>query len=287
MKTNFFTILIAFLITTNVFSQTNLNEYKYIIVPNKFDFLKQENQYQLNALTEFLFNKYGFNALMEGEAYPEDLVRNRCLALKSDVDKDSGMFKTKLKVTLKDCNDQQVFTSQMGESREKQYDKAYNEALREAFKSFSVLNYVYEPSSEKMVTEETSDKVVNTEVAQEIQMLKKEIKALKEDKKPEPRITKVPSVESKKTQVKTVTNTPKSKEIKEVLSNVLYAQVIEHGFQLVDSSPKVVYLIQETSLDNVFLVENKNAIIYRKGDGWIFEFYSNGNLQREELNIKF
>ena len=54
-------------------------------MPNKFDFLKEKNQYQLNALAEFLFEKYGFETLTEGTDYPADLTANRCLALKSDV----------------------------------------------------------------------------------------------------------------------------------------------------------------------------------------------------------
>ncbi len=139
MKIKISALLITCFITISAFSQTNLNNYKYVIVPSKYDFLKDKDQYQLNSLTAFLFNKYGFQALMEGSVYPEDLLNNRCLALKSDLIKDSSMFKTKLAVELKNCNDQVVFTSQFGESREKEYDKAYTEALRNAFESIEVV----------------------------------------------------------------------------------------------------------------------------------------------------
>ena len=84
-------------------AQSNLNDYKYVIVPNKFDFLKEADKYQLNSLTKFLFNKYGFTALLENENYPEDLAKNMCLGLRSDVISESGMFKTKLRVELKNC----------------------------------------------------------------------------------------------------------------------------------------------------------------------------------------
>ena len=67
----------------------------------------------------------------------------------------------------------------------------------------------------------------------------------------------------------------------------MYAQEIENGFQLVDSSPKVVYKIKTTGLDNTFLVEDKDAIIYKKGDMWVLEYYSGSVLKQEELNIKF
>ena len=69
MKTKFIFVLIFLCIVPNTFSQTNLNDYKYVIVPNSFDFLKYEDQYQLNSLTKFLFNKNGFTAIMEDEVW--------------------------------------------------------------------------------------------------------------------------------------------------------------------------------------------------------------------------
>ena len=141
MKTRFFSILTACLIATSVLAQKGINNYKYVIVPNKYDFLKEKDQYQLNSLSQFLFNKHGFVAVMEGGDYPEDLALNRCLAMRADVIKGSGMFSTKLNVILKDCNDKQIFESALGESREKEYKVAYNIALRKAFKSFETVNY--------------------------------------------------------------------------------------------------------------------------------------------------
>lgn len=284
MKTKLFTALIACFIITNVFSQSNLNDYKYVVVPKKFDFLKQENQYLLNSLTKFLFEKYGFTALVEGETYPDDYKQNRCKALKSNVLKGSGMFKTKLTVELKDCNDQVVYTSQLGESRIKEYGKAYNEALRNAFKSFEAVNYSYEPSDKNEITTTKNNAETKNEVAQEIQKLKEEIQTLKEEK------VKVMDAKTEALQVESVTVKevkPEDKSVIEGTSNVLYAQEIENGFQLVDSSPKVVYRIKATGANNVFLVENTSAIIYKKGEDWVLEFYANNTLKQEVLNIKF
>ncbi len=286
MKINIFTAIIACFIVTTVFSQSNLSDYKYVIVPNKFDFLKERDQYQLNSLAQFLFNKYGFEALMEGGDYPEDLIRNRCLALRSDVMKGAGMFKTKLTVELKDCNDRLVYTSELGESREKDYSKAYVEALRASFKSIEALNYKYKPNENITALQTTKNSEEKNEVAQEIQELKQEIQNLKKEKEAEVAIEKqteaivavVPTIK-KETRIET--------GVKEVLSKVLYAQEIENGFQLVDSSPRVVYRIKQTKLDNVFLVENKSAIIYNKGDEWVLEYYANNVLKQDVLNIKF
>ena len=81
-------------------AQSSLNDYKYVIVPKKYDFLKLYDQYQLNSLTKFLFNKNGFTSLIENENYPEDLVNNRCLSLKVDVEKLNSLLKTKLVILL-------------------------------------------------------------------------------------------------------------------------------------------------------------------------------------------
>ncbi|MEW4922995.1 hypothetical protein [Algibacter sp. 2305UL17-15] len=284
MKTNIFTALIAFFIVSSVFAQTNLNNYKYVIVPKKFDFLKSENEHRLNELAQFLFNKYGFTALMEGGDYPEDLQVNRCLALRSDVFKESGMFKTKLNVQLKDCNDRIVYTSQVGESREKDYKTAYNIALRQAFESFETLNYKYEPSEIMVITTQKVGEAKN-ETSQEIEKLKEEIQSLKKQKEvaqvKEPVVVKdVKSVPVRK--VKTAVA-----EVAIVSSGVLYAQAIENGFQLVDSAPKVVFRIKNTGLKDVFLVEDKSALIYKNGDIWFLEYYDNNTKKLEELNIKF
>jgi hypothetical protein len=290
MKTKIPALLLLFFLTASAFSQSNLNKYKYIIVPSKYDFFKDKDQYQLNSLTSFLFNKYGFEALVEGTNYPDDLLKNSCLALKSDLINDSGMFKTKLTIELKDCHDQVVFTSGIGESREKEYDIAYKAALRNAFESIEALSYKYEPSTESLNTE-SQEGVVTSEVANEIQRLKEEIQSLKKEKevqvveKSEPMIESIPEMPVKESPVKETKTliTP----VKEIPSGMLYAQEIENGFQLVDSSPKVVYKIKKTGIVDVFLVENKNATLYKKGADWILEYYENDVLKQDVLNIKF
>lgn len=281
MKTKFLTTIFACILIASAFSQTELNNYKYVIVSKKFDFLKSANQYQLNELSKFLLNKYGFEALIEGESYPEDLARNRCLALDADVLKEPGMFKTKLKVELTDCNDKLVYTSGIGESREKEYQKSYTEAVRAAFSSFENLGYKYEPKSGSMVTSTSQVAAATPSTSKEIEKLKEEIKSLKEEKV-------VAVVKEKETPVEVPVAITEQVTIKEVgVAGILYAQPIKNGFQLVDSSPKVLYRMHSTQMSNVFLVENKSAIIFKKDNKWYLEQYENGTLKLETLNIKF
>jgi len=282
-------VIVLMGIMSSAYSQTNLNEYKYVIVPKKYDFLKEENQYRLNELTKFLFEKNGFLTLMEGDNYPLDLSKDRCLALKSNLINDSGLFKTKVKIVLKACNDKIVYESLLGESREKEYEKAYNFALRDAFKSFETINYSYQPNENKVVLEEPIAETKKDETAQEIQKLKEEIESLKQQQT----ATVVPE-ETVKTDALTSkiiqeTTQESAKEISHGSSvpEVLYAKAIDNGFQLVDSTPKVVYKIKKTGLENVFLVDGLNTTLYKKGDQWILDHYENGVLKQKNLNIKF
>jgi len=108
-------LLVAFcFITIRPEAQNDLNGYKYILVPNKFDFQKKNNQYQLSSLTKFLFNKEGFNVLLEGEKIPQDLYNNPCLGLNVKMVNKSNMFSTKVIIALVNCRDQEVFMSARG-----------------------------------------------------------------------------------------------------------------------------------------------------------------------------
>ena len=159
-----------FLISTMcINAQKDINEYKYVIVPESYSFLKKSDQYQLNSLTKFLLNKYGFNAFLHAQNFPEDLKSNGCKALKAIVTRKSGVFVTKLIVELIDCNGNVVFTSSEGRSREKDYKPAYHEALRMAFKDVKTLNYKYVGDKEEKIVksepvkaEEIKETVVET-----------------------------------------------------------------------------------------------------------------------------
>ena len=92
--------------------------YKYIRVPEKFDFLKETNQYQLNALTAFLFEKQDYVVLYK---LPAPRGVDPCEILQTDIENNSNLFRSKVKVVLRDCNQQVVFSSEEGTSRKKDF----------------------------------------------------------------------------------------------------------------------------------------------------------------------
>lgn len=147
-----FLLVIVFLLIGNtaLTGQTpSVNDYKYVLVPQKYGWAKKADVYQINSLTTFLFKKYGFQAYSLGETLPVDLNEGGCNTLTADVEEESSFLRTKLKVVLKDCKGDVVYISPEGVSRLKEFKPAYHEALREAFYSIRELNYAYNGLSEK------------------------------------------------------------------------------------------------------------------------------------------
>lgn len=85
---------------------------------------------------------------------------------------------------------------------------------------------------------------------------------------------------------KTVTNDMK---LSDATPEMLFAQPILNGFQLVDSAPKVVLNMFKTSDPDFFIAhsDSKKGILFKKNEIWTFEYYLNDKLIAEKLNIKF
>lgn len=165
---------IVLISTLSVNAQKNINEYKYVVVPKSYNFLKGEDTYQLNSLTKFLLTKYGFEAFIQEENFPEDLRANGCKALRVDVKRRSGVFLTRLTLELTDCNGSVVFTSVEGKSRKKEFKAAYHEALRITLASVEALNYTYSGDKEEKIVKKEVVKTPSVKKGEPIQT--KEVK---------------------------------------------------------------------------------------------------------------
>jgi hypothetical protein len=127
---------ITLLLASNTISQnTNMSDYSYVVVPEQFDFLRGRDQFQINTMTKFYLDKYGFNAYMADTA-PN---ANRCDGLYANVEELNTIFGTKLQLVLKDCNEREIYRGQEGKSKYKEWDKSYQDALRKAFISLKTL----------------------------------------------------------------------------------------------------------------------------------------------------
>jgi hypothetical protein len=126
-------------------AQSSVNHYQYVIVPARFDFLREKDEYRLNNLTKLLFEKYGFKVFLDTDQLPDEITDSNCDKLYADVISSGNFIRTKLQVILKDCKKNIVYESVVGTSKEKEYKVAYTQALRGAFQSFDTLHYVYMP----------------------------------------------------------------------------------------------------------------------------------------------
>ncbi|UPT69614.1 MAG: hypothetical protein M0D53_10580 [Flavobacterium sp. JAD_PAG50586_2] len=247
-------ILLLFVLITNyAFSQT-VNDYQYVIVPSKFSIFKEKDKYNMNTSVKLLLQKYGFKAFMSTDSIPNDIANSNCMKLNADLVKDNSLMTTRVKIVLTDCRENVVFETAYGKSTDKDYARAYMESLREAAKSFDKLNYRYNGKNQ-IVTEENTKPMAN-------------------------------QLESQTSNAATSSAVSTSNDNNEIL---YFAQPIVNGFQIIDSEPKVIMKIFNTSVKNVFIGAkgSQNGVVISKGGQWFFEYYENGKLISELLKVKF
>ncbi|MFP9098131.1 hypothetical protein ACLI09_03690 [Flavobacterium sp. RHBU_24] len=253
--------LLAFFTISVSFAQIEkINNYKYIIVPDTFEFLKETNKYNLNTLTRMMFEKAGFTVFMSNEQLPPELANNRCRALYGSLDSKSGMLRTKINIEIKDCYGTVLYTSEEGISREKDFQKAYYQSLREAAKSFYDAGYAYVGDAASNAYFQQGQAVTPPTV---------------------PVTPVAPAAVAPATLLPAVAAT--------VPGSQLFAQPIANGYQLVDTTPKVVLKMYKTSQPDSYTAvsDTKNGVVFKKGNDWYFEYYLNDTLVSEKLDIKF
>ena len=246
-----FTLLFLFSSLFLVGQELKLDNYKYIIVADKFHFVKEVDGFQTSSLTKFLLEKKGFQVFLSNENFPDELTKDKCNnALFADVKDESDFLTTKSIIVLNDCKGKNIYTSKVGKSKLKEYKKAYQASIRSAFDSMTDFIYSNKPSEKSLITPEITiiDKIVVT-----------------------------PDPVSQKKEV-----------VKEILpSENLYAQPIPNGFQLVNTTPEVVYVLLKTGVKDIFLLKDKTGIVYKSVEKWFVEFYQNEMLVTKELKVKF
>lgn len=250
MKKQF--LLLLLLVSSFGIAQS-INDYKTVIVPLKFDFLKSENQYRLSTFSKFILEKVGFEVYYSNEIIPQQI--NRCAVLNYNIEKQNGFLVTKLFLTFKDCYGKIVYQSEIGSSREKEYQVAYHEALNKAFESVYALEYKYNGGA-------------NVAAEQKSEMVK------------EPAAVKIENTVQSNVEAKVVLDP----------NEVLFAQPLAGGnYQLIDSKPSVIMKIYKTSDANSFLAQkgNQQGVLVKKDNQWFFEYYQNDQLVSEKVNVKF
>lgn len=271
-----------------VAAQQSVNDYKYVIVEKQFHFQNEANEYNLNELTRFLFKKNGFKPILESDVFPGDLKSNYCLALKSEV-RSSGFLKTIVTITLKDCNNNILFTAE-GSTKEKDLSKVYAYGIRKAFEDFENITYKYVPNEDIV---DSGRNIVNEPMndTEEVEKLKAEIEELKKEKTK--KLIKKDLEKNTTKKLKDKINVEKvavKKKVKKVKKEIIYleAEEIENGYNLVDSNTKkVIHILFKTRKADVFIVKGNKGIIYRKDNKWFREYVKGKKTIVENIIVDF
>lgn len=136
-------LLTIMLISGTGIAQASLNDYNMAIIPAKFEFQKEDNQYRINSTIKAFLKQKGFQAYLSNDVLPEGFMDYNCNKVFVNAVEESSMFKTAIKIEFKDCRNNLLFATDFGETREKEYGKAYNEALLLSLKSFDKAKYKY------------------------------------------------------------------------------------------------------------------------------------------------
>jgi hypothetical protein len=276
------------------YSQNTINNYKYVVVPEKFDFLKQNDQYSLNSLAKGLLAYKGFTVYFDNNELPGEVANNKCRALSADVLERKTMFTTSLTLLLKDCQGNIIFKSKEGKSREKEYRVAYSMALRDAFTSLDQVPYAYNgstnnPAQPTIATTPSPAPVQSTEAA-----AGQPVQAQITTTAPTVPVKSIEVVTNQPVQptITTTASTPPAKSTETITNQptgTLYAQAIANGYQLIDTTPKIVLTLLKTSAENYFIASSAtaNGIVLKKNEDWVFEYYKDGKLIFEKLLVKF
>lgn len=247
-------IALLYVLSNSAFAQS-LNDYKYALVPDKFEAIRKGAMPRLNAMTKLYMQKYGFETYLASEQQSIDFANTNCNKVYVDVVTNNGLFSTKVAIVIKDCRGIVLATSPFGSSLQKDLSVAYVEALKDAFDKFTQLqSHQY---SHKILTDSNTAVIVPA---------------------------KMPETRQERLQETSAQATPSPQS-----ADLLYAQPIQNGFQLVNSEPRVVYKIYKTSNSDIYAAVKGNisGVFIPKGNEWFFEYYQNDQLVSEKVNVKF
>jgi hypothetical protein len=224
--------------------------YKYAIVPKKFSFFNTGNDYDTSLMTKAFFESEGFIVYFDTDNFPPELANNRCLAFYVNALKQKNIFITKINFELIDCANSVIYTSSIGSSREKDYLKAYNESFRMALmgmKGKLIFKREQKQQNEIFVAVESPSK---------------------SDVVPDP---------------------VKEDSTKKTNNKQLFAIPTANGYKIVNDEPKKILTLYSTSIKDVFIAEKENftGLFMKKENMWYFEYYLNGQLISEKVEVAF
>jgi len=125
--------------STMVFAQ-KVSDYKYVSVPEKFETFKEDYGLK-NFFTKALTGKKYIILPVIKDNWPSEAKSNFCNVVNADVINDKNVFKNKVIVQFKDCNNNVILESKGG-SKIKEYEEGLQDATKEALLKIPLSNPV-------------------------------------------------------------------------------------------------------------------------------------------------
>jgi hypothetical protein len=240
-------LVLAFVLLTSFCFAQNSNNYKAVIVPLKFDFIRTNNQYRLCTMSKANLVNAGFTVFYANEILPKE-YNDRCDLLYYDIVKENAFLATKFHIELKDCSGNLIYKSDSGYTKEKDTELAYTDALNKAFVSVNNLHYKYEKLN----------------VATPVVTLKEEVVPVI--------VTPVTTAVIQKSDSNLVyaQATATGHQLVDASPKVVY--------KLYTTSKSDVYIAMKG---------NNQGILIQKENQWFFEYYENEKLVSEKVAVKF
>ena len=240
-------LVLAFVLLTSFCFAQNSNNYKAVIVPLKFDFIRTNNQYRLCTISKSNLVNAGFTVFYANDILPKE-YNDRCDLLYYDIVKENAFLATKFHIELKDCSGNLVYKSETGYTKEKDTELAYSDALTKAFVSVNKLHYKFEKL------------VVTTPVVE----LKNEVVPVVAS------VVSTAIIEKSDSNLVYAQVTATGYQLVDASPKVV--------FQLYTTSKSDVYIAMKGKSQGVFV---------QKDNQWFFDYYENGQLISEKVAVKF
>jgi len=234
------------LFTSFCFAQ-NVNNFKAVIVPLKFDFIRTNNQYRLCTISKAHLVNAGFTVYYSNEILPKEYA-DRCDLLYYDIVKENAFLATKFHIELKDCSGNLVYKSETGYTKEKDTEMAYSDALKKAFVSVNNLHYKYEKSSVASPIVEVKSEVAPTVVS----------------------TVPVPVIEKSTSNTVYAQATATGYQLVDASPKVVYK----------------LYATSRSDLF-IAIKGNNQGVLIQKDNQWFFEYYESNTLVSEKVAVKF
>lgn len=259
-------------------AQAQLDNYKYIVVPKRFETFKDVNQYQTSTLVKFLLTKYAFDPIYD-DAIPEELFLNKCLGLNTQLEDNSSYLQTVVAIVFYDCRGQEIFRTQEGRSKNKEFKEAFSEAIQEAMRTMALLSHNYQGSEE-----ETVEEPVVAQAPDPVETIPEPETVIAPT---EPAVVAVIMEEAAEPSVKEETESEASEATKPEIT--YWEQTASNnGFILTHPVKEVTWAILKTSTAEVFMAisTTRQGVAFKQQKGWRLEYYLGDLLKVEEIQLE-